>query len=297
MNNPCSNKAAVFILLGQSNAVGHGVPMMEEDKILIPMKNVFGLSRDLNQSFNIDSLQWNGYTSFGMNLAETQDNTYSVVNQLATLWQKHIDNGNILNLPDLYIIQIAIGAQGVTEEYMWNPSKEEKLIPGPLGTVNISLFKFSCHIFSLLKNSFNNMNKEFEIIGLHWRGGENDITSNVEMFTENLEKIYCQIFDSFNRILDFPPTFLHKIIAKDRMFVLDPTGIYYERMLKINEVFENLIAKYKNFKFFNMEESPLYVPTIRRNGVFIDDAVHFTPEANKWVAEKIINNYSEKKKK
>jgi hypothetical protein len=36
-----NNKAAVFILLGQSNAVGHALPMCEKDKILIPMKNVF----------------------------------------------------------------------------------------------------------------------------------------------------------------------------------------------------------------------------------------------------------------
>lgn len=31
-------KAAVFILLGQSNAVGHGIPMKDEDKIRIPLK-------------------------------------------------------------------------------------------------------------------------------------------------------------------------------------------------------------------------------------------------------------------
>ena len=34
-----------FILLGQSNAAGHGVPMKEEDKVHLPMKNVFGLPR------------------------------------------------------------------------------------------------------------------------------------------------------------------------------------------------------------------------------------------------------------
>lgn len=33
-----NNKAVVFILLGQSNAVGHGIPMREEDKIIKPMK-------------------------------------------------------------------------------------------------------------------------------------------------------------------------------------------------------------------------------------------------------------------
>ena len=42
--------AAVFILLGQSNATGHAVPMAEKDKITVPLKNVFGLHRDENQS-------------------------------------------------------------------------------------------------------------------------------------------------------------------------------------------------------------------------------------------------------
>ena len=94
-------KNAVFILLGQSNAVGHNLPMEEQDKRLVPMENVFGLSRNENQSFDIDHLTWSGYTSFGMNLAEQQDHTYSVANCLAALWQKHIDEGNLCRLPDL----------------------------------------------------------------------------------------------------------------------------------------------------------------------------------------------------
>jgi hypothetical protein len=99
-------KAAVFIMLGQSNAVGHGIPMEEKDIIKTPLNNVFGLSREYNQSFDNKELRWSGYTSFGMNLAEEQDNTYSVANCLATLWQNHINEGNKNNLPDLYIIQI-----------------------------------------------------------------------------------------------------------------------------------------------------------------------------------------------
>ena len=148
------NKAAVFILLGQSNAVGHGVPMEPRDVIREPMKNVFGLSREENQSFENRALVWSGYTSFGMNLAETQDNTYSVANCLAALWQDHIDSGNAFGLPDLYIVQIAIGAQGVTRQYMWHPDRAEKLIPGKLGTVDISLYLYCMHHFSLLEDSF-----------------------------------------------------------------------------------------------------------------------------------------------
>ncbi len=117
--------AAVFILLGQSNAVGHALPMREEDKIIAPMKNVFGLSRELNQDFKNKELRWSGYTSFGMNLAEEQDNTYSVANCFARMWQDEIDAENKQNLPDLYIVHIAIGAQGVTDRYMWNPNYEK----------------------------------------------------------------------------------------------------------------------------------------------------------------------------
>ncbi len=46
-----NNKVAVFILLGQSNAVGHAIPMDDKDKICKPLKNVFGLERETNQSF------------------------------------------------------------------------------------------------------------------------------------------------------------------------------------------------------------------------------------------------------
>ena len=59
------------------------------------------------------ALKWSGYTSFGMNLAEAQDNTYSVANCLAKLWQKKVYEG--ADIPDLYIIHIAIDAHGVGE--------------------------------------------------------------------------------------------------------------------------------------------------------------------------------------
>jgi len=164
-------KAAVFIMLGQSNAVGHRVPMREEDRIRKPLNNVFGLHRKSNQSFHHTALVWSGYTSDGMNLAEEQDDTYSVPNCLAALWQRHIDEGNAWNLPDLYIVQIAVGAEGVTDGYMWHPDREERLISGPLGTVDISLFPFTKHILSLLDDSFKKQGITYEVLGLHWRGG------------------------------------------------------------------------------------------------------------------------------
>ena len=289
-----SKKAAVFIMLGQSNAVGHGLPMAEEDKILSPLKNVFGLDRKDNQSFETAGLFWSGYTSGGMNLAETQDHTYSVPNCLAALWQKHIDGGNALGLPDLYIIQIAIGAQGVSEKYMWHPDREKKLIPGVLGTVDISLFPFACHIFGLLEESFAKKGIDYEVIGLHWRGGENDVDVPKPELEQHLEAIYTRLFDAFNALLGTPPTVLHRIVCPDRMNEMDPPGGYLENMHWINRLFDVLALRYENLSVFDPRQAPQFVPDERGNGIFIEDAVHFTPEVNRWVAETVLKNYGSK---
>lgn len=288
-----SQKAAVFILLGQSNAVGHGVPMKKEDIIDKPLKNVFGLSRAKNQSFENTELCWSGYTSHGMNLAEEQDNTYSVANCLAALWQEEIDKGAFL--PDLHIIQIAIGAQGVTDKYMWFPQRENRLIPGVLGTVDISLYPFSMHIFSLLDESFEKLGKDYEIIGLHWRGGEEDTQADDAVLSAELQKIYSDIINGFNKVLNTPPVVMHRICAHDRMNEVDPTGKQLERMNFINTVFEKLQASYENVSLFDVRKAPQFIPDVRCNGIFIEDAVHFKPEVNNWVASSVLENYKSTK--
>ena len=148
-----NKKKQVFILLGQSNATGHASPMTEEDRIKEPLTNVYGLQRCNNQSFDITKLTWSHYLGAGTNLAEEQDDTYSLANCFAKKWQSAIDEGE--KLPDLYIIQIAIGAEGVTEKYMWYPEREKKIIPGKLGTVDISMYPLALHIFSLLEKSMS----------------------------------------------------------------------------------------------------------------------------------------------
>ncbi len=293
-----SKKAAVFVLLGQSNAVGHSLPMLEEDKIKVPMKNVFGLCRNLNQSFYHDELFWNGYTSAGMNLAEEQDDTYSVANCLAKAWQSEIDSGNPNDLPDLYIVHIAIGAQGVTEKYMWNPDYEKKLVPGRLATVDISLFPFTIHILSLVKASIEKLGKTPEIISVHWRGGEEENTVEKSKLQGRLKGIYEHIFDGFNSALgEKAKTVLHRIVCHECCAQLDPSGKMLENMNYINEVFYELAAENKNIKIFDVRNSPDYIPDVRGNGIFKGDLVHFTASVNAWVAQEIMKEYIDSKKK
>ena len=284
-------KNAVFIMLGQSNAVGHNLPMREQDKLLTPVKNVFGLSRKDNQFLDNTYLTWSGYTSFGMNLAEEQDNTYSVPNCLAALWQKHIDEGNTYQLPNLYIIQIAIGAQGVREGAMWYPGRVKKLIPGKLGEVDISLFPFTVHIFQLLEESFRKLGKEYEIIGLHWRGGEGEVNATQTYLSQNLMRIYTEMFDAFNGILNDPPIVLHKIVCADHVNKRDPSGEMYQKMGYINKTFSALEQNYPNITVFDPTNAPQFDPKIYSNGIFLPDAIHYTAEVNRWVAECIFQKY------
>jgi len=271
--------AAVFILLGQSNATGHATPMAEEDKILSPLKNVFGLSREKNQSFDNKELFFTGYTSFGMNLAEEQDNTYSLANCLARRYQNEIDNGNT-KLPDLYIVQIAIGAQGVTKGFMWNPNYEKKLIPGMLGTCDIALFPYTVHILSLLNNYFDSINKNMTIMGFHWRGSEEDELKSIGELETELKDEYDILFNGFKTALrkDYVVT-LHKVRSDYYEENYDPNGEHKKSMEYIQSFFDNLANNSNEFEVFDPISIPFYVKDDKNHGIYLDDHVHFTKEA------------------
>lgn len=278
--------------------------MLEKDKINTPLKNVFGLHRKYNQSFDINKLTWSGYTSSGMNLAEEQDDTYSLANCLATLWQKEIDGGK--DLPDLYIVHIAIGAQGVTEQYlqdgstkkyMWNPDYEKKLVSGKLGTVDISLYPFTLHILSLLDDSFKAMGKDYEIMNLLWRGGENDVETPVERLKVILKNIYEEMFSGFYKAIGRRvPVTLNKMAFRERCMEIKPNGDAVISMGYINEVFDELAKENDNISVFDIRSAPFYMENESGHGLFIEDIIHYTPETNKWNAEEIVKEYEFKNK-
>lgn len=278
--------ASVFVLMGQSNAVGYATRMTENDKMITPLKNVYGLTRTHNLSYDNQELVWTGYTSHDTILGEENDHTYSVANCLARFWQDAIDGG--ADLPDLYIINIAIGAQGVTSKYMWHPKREPVLVPGALGTVNISLCPFTAHIFSLLRKSFEAMGKTYEIIGLHWRGGENDYCEEEAEVRPVLKGIYQELFQIFyDNLGEVPPIILHRIVTEDCVKV-DTTGTRLRLLHFINGIFEELERENENISIFDVREAPHCTPTEPGRGLFIEDLVHFTPKTNQWVAHQIL---------
>ena len=97
------NKIALFMLFGQSNATGHGVPMSDEDIIKEPLGNVWGLNREPNQSYDTEKLKFSRYTSF-----DKSSNSSRVIQLLAKL--KKISRKNITTtiIKQLFIILFII---------------------------------------------------------------------------------------------------------------------------------------------------------------------------------------------
>lgn len=271
--------AAYLFINGQSNAHGHGQNMSQEDYIRTPLKNVFALDRTPNQSYDIDDVVWSGFTTAGKNLGETQDNTYSFAYYFAKMWQAAIEQG--VQLPDLYIVQISIGAQGIING-MWNKHKEKILISGVLGEANISLYDFASRIHSLV---LKDMRKRFDnpaIIGWHWIGSEQD-TLPLEYDYSDFLELYDDFFDNMLGLANTNcPAYLYKLVC-----------FHHERFAKgiemINNTFNRECKRHENFTLVETDKSPIWDGDAENSGVFDIDNVHYLPKAQRWFAENFFH--------
>ena len=297
-------KAAVFIMLGQSNATGQSARMTQEDMIVEPMKNVFGLHCRENQSYDISELVWSGYTSHGMNLGELQDHTYSISNCLALLWQKAVDQG--AQLPDLHIIHISIGGQSISPDElmlkdewkrdMWNPDREKHMFPGRQEDgVDISLYPLAKHIFSLVDDSFRKLGKDYEVIGMHWRGGESECSIKRELLEEYLIDLYDRFFDGlYDSLGCIPPVVLYALACDTCIMTQNPSGEWIHGYHYVNEVFHHMSRVHENMSVFDVTKYPGYDPTVPTRGIFQEDLCHFLSEVNQWVTEQIFAEFQKK---
>ena len=179
---------------------------------------------------------------------------------------------------------------------MWYPDREKCLKPGVLGKADISLYPFSRHILSLLKDSFDKKHTDFDIMGLHWRGGEEDTSVQVDLLQGTLEKLYTRMIKDFREDVgkDFPFVF-HTIECKSRLRLNDPTGRQTESMNYINSVFRSLSEQFENVSVFNPETLSVYDADAENSGLYEADLVHFTKEANRLTALRILEDYRNEK--
>lgn len=277
-------KAAVVFLSGQSNATAHQQFLVEEDKVLVPMKNVFGLDRNPNQSFDISDVVWSGWTSGGKNLGETQDHTASLAYFVAKKWQAAIDEGK--NLPDLYIVQLSVGSQGIING-MWNRDKERVIKPGILGEADISLLPLALYIQSLALKNLRESGKNPEVIGWHWLGCEQEVWYEAYL-REDFKERYDYHFDVMRKSMGGDvPTYLYKVVVRGG---LERFELPLEAENYINAEIERQANRFgaklidpRNSPYWDSNDNLCY-------GILASDRAHYVPKLQEWFADEFMGD-------
>ncbi|MBQ8552388.1 MAG: hypothetical protein IJ428_06205 [Clostridia bacterium] len=279
------NAAPILIVLGQSNAHAHATHLPEDEIITTPLKNVHGLTREYNQAYGLDDVTWTGFTTGGMNLGETQDDTCCLANVFAKKWQDAIDDGH--DLPDLYVIQISIGAQGIAQFEtngwnMWCPFRELKLKPGKLGECDISLYPLTTEILSLAVMNLTMQGKKPQVIGLHWNQWETECHTGSKALNEakaNYENLFWGLFtalgsDKTGRGIPF---YLYRALSEN----YEPS-----RVERLNGIFDGFRESFADCRIIDLKETELYTDEPKLHGIFLPDGVHYTPEAHRAFADR-----------
>lgn len=275
-----NNKVALLVCLGQSNSHGHGTKMSQEDSCEIIFTDVFGLSRKHNQSFTCEEVVWEPFRYHGMNLGEIQDNTVCLAHEFAKLWQ--LEKTNNAALPSLYIIQMSIGAQGIskfdpTNKNMWYPQRRLTLIPGPLVLVDISLYPLLEHILPLALQSLRKKGA-VEVVGVHWNQWETEVDTGGKAIEEALLN-YTEFFEGLDKMINqtYP------------LYLTRPLSEVYQNPKALQtmiDVFETLCEKRDNTFLIDLKEAEFFDASRADKGIFQEDLVHYLPRAHTWFAQK-----------
>ncbi len=272
--------AAVLIVLGQSNAHGHGTRLQPKQRIIEPLRHVHGLARAENQAYDLADVAWSGFTSYGMNLGETQDHTCCLANYFAIKWQQHIDAGNSLQLPDLYIIQISIGGQGIAayEGYgnMWHMKRQPVLKPGNLFDVDISLYPLTVQILDKAMCNLQRSGKTPRVIGLHWNQWETEVDTGGSAILDAREN-YTSLFTGLREAIGSPFV----------IYLYQPLSDVFDDMRGL-DVIERVFADFAAFDQFNimdLRQSQLYNGELDDKGIFQKDGIHYHCRAQQWFSD------------
>ena len=278
-----NTRATLVFVSGQSNAHAHGQLLAPAQRITAPLRHVFALDRDPNQSFTEEDVVWSGFTTAGKNLGETQDHTASLLYWLALLWENAVESG--APLPDLYTVQISVGSQGIVNG-MWNPDRERTLVPGPLGTANIALFPLALHVNRLALRNLERAGLSPEVIGWHWLGCEQDVWDDTYRRAD-LPARYDAFFDAMRDSMGVGvPTYLYKLYLE--AFCRD-WGIAPEANETINHELRRQCERRPGVTLVRAEDSPLWDPGAPNRGVFAPDNGHYLAAVQRFYAERFFD--------
>lgn len=271
---------AILFVFGQSNAYAHGTRLKEEEKINTPLKNVFGLDAGLNRKFGLTDVVWSGFVSHGMNFGAGEDDTCSISNILAKKWQSMIDGGK--KLPDLYIVQISTGGQGIdavekNNENMWYMGMEKVINLAPWPEGRISLYPMAMEVLPLAMKSIKAKFKSPEVIGVHWNQWETEASTGGHAI-ENAKDNYAKLFASFKEAIGEDYT----------LYLYKPLSQVYDNppaVEALDALFKEMEEKNSSIHVIDITKSSFYDDKQKTQGIFQEDCVHYNDEAHEWFAD------------
>lgn len=279
-------QAALVYITGQSNAHAHGRALAAQDRIERPLNNVFALDRAQNQSLDVQELVWSGFTTCGKNLGESQDHTASLAYHLARRWQRAVDGG--APLPDLYIVQMSVGSQGIVNG-MWNPDWPRGLTPGPLDTVNISLYPFARHVFPMVPGSIARRGAEVAATAWHWLGSEQEVWDGAYLRPDTGAR-YDAFFDAMLAAVGVGcDVYLYKLYIQE---FCRTHGIPAEATDRVNELLVRQCHRHERFHFIAAEDSPCWDPGKPQLGIFAPDNGHYIAAVHQWFADRFFEEWT-----
>ena len=241
---------------------------------------MWGLARSQNQRYGLDDVVWSGFVTEGMNLGETQDHTCCLASEFSRKWQWAIDQGT--QLPDLYVIQISVGAQGIAEVEdedlnMWYPHRKPVMKGGPPEDVDISLYPLAIEILEATVRNLKNAGKKPVFLGLHWNQWETEVQTGGDAI-RYAKKNYEELFGGFRKAIGEPcPIYLYRPLSD---VYLNPSGVE-----ALTQVFYQLMEEDKTIHMIDLTLSPLWDPARLDKGIFTGDYVHYHSQTHKWFAE------------
>ncbi|MFE2722611.1 RICIN domain-containing protein [Kitasatospora sp. NPDC059327] len=286
--------APVLIVLGQSNAEGGATPMTDAaDRTKCQsLKNVRGLNRTSNRVAGATAAVWSPYTCAGNNLGSEYGApglygyNYQVASLTALRWQRAIDAG--ATLPDLNVIHIAWGGQGILENEWqgsnrwWpdrNPKDVESLFPLAMNTIGNGL------------RALQEAGKRPRVIGIHWNQWEAE-AKNAGTTVAGLQEAFLKVLDPLRTITgdSGAPIFLYRPRSRDYVetYGEGPTQ-------QVTEALTTFIAKQPAPHPYRMLDAadattptgtPLYNAATAPNfGIYVSDNVHYNRDVQTWFAE------------
>jgi hypothetical protein len=154
------------------------------------------------------------------------------------------------------------------------------MIPGPLGTVDISLYPWTLKVLRLAMAQLRAAKKHPAVIGVHWSAG-NDCTQTVEQLGD-LEKHYQTMFAGFRQAIGQEYTlYIQELLHVDR---LKDFGLTADSMLFENELQHQRAKADPSVKMISAANSPYWQAGVVGNGIFVADHVHYTEDVQRWFA-------------